>query len=56
VQPFDPRSTQPRDFEKPSTERRPGGLGVHLVKELVDEFQYDYRDGRSTITVAKRLG
>jgi serine/threonine-protein kinase RsbW len=55
VEPFDPRSTQPRDFDKPAAERRPGGLGVHLVKELVDEFQYDYRDGCSTITVAKRL-
>ena len=55
VEPFDPRSTQPRDFDKPDAERRPGGLGVHLVKELVDEFQYDYRDGCSTITVAKRL-
>jgi anti-sigma regulatory factor (Ser/Thr protein kinase) len=55
VEPFDPRSTQPRDIDRPTSERRPGGLGVHLVKELVDEFQYDYRDGCSTITVAKRL-
>ena len=52
---FDPRETTPRDLDKAPQERRPGGLGVHLVKELVDEFHYDYVDGSSIITIIKRL-
>jgi anti-sigma regulatory factor (Ser/Thr protein kinase) len=31
-----------------------GGLGVHLVKEMVDDYGYQHADGLSTIAVAKR--
>jgi serine/threonine-protein kinase RsbW len=36
-------------------ERKPGGLGLHLVQQMVDEIRYDYRDRRSEVTIVKRL-
>ena len=35
------------------TERRPGGLGIHLIQRMVDTLEYDYRDGRSKIRFSK---
>jgi serine/threonine-protein kinase RsbW len=34
-------------------ERKPGGLGLHLVQHMVDTLEYDYRDGRSKIRFSK---
>ena len=35
------------------TERKPGGLGLHLIQHMVDRLEYDYRDGRSRIRFSK---
>jgi len=35
------------------SERKPGGLGLHLVQHMVDTLEYDYRDGRSKIRFSK---
>jgi serine/threonine-protein kinase RsbW len=56
VLPFDPTTTQPRDFDKQAAQRRPGGLGVHLVRTYMDDFRYEHKDGESTTTVSKKLG
>jgi anti-sigma regulatory factor (Ser/Thr protein kinase) len=55
-QPFDPTGIQPRDFDKPADERRPGGLGIHLVRSYMDDFRYEYREGTGITTVIKRMG
>jgi anti-sigma regulatory factor (Ser/Thr protein kinase) len=34
-------------------QRRPGGLGLHLIQHMVDTLEYDYRDGRSRIRFSK---
>jgi len=39
--PFDPLSYPPPDLEAPLEERQVGGLGIHLVRELMDEARYE---------------
>ena len=34
-------------------ERKPGGLGIHLIQRMVDTLEYDYRNGRSRIRFSK---
>lgn len=34
-------------------QRKPGGLGLHLIQHMVDTLEYDYRDGRSKIRFSK---
>ena len=48
------RAPEP-DVNAPLEARRPGGLGLHLVRKVTDDFRYEYRDRSSTITVTKRL-
>jgi len=35
--------------------RRPGGLGVYLIRTLMDEVTYRSEDGVNTLTMIKRL-
>jgi anti-sigma regulatory factor (Ser/Thr protein kinase) len=55
VEYFDPTDRPPVDTAKPLSERSPGGLGVHLVKQYVDEFNYEYVGRDSVITLIKTL-
>jgi len=47
--------TQSRDVDVKATleERKPGGLGLHLIQHMVDHLEYDYRSGRSKIRFTK---
>jgi anti-sigma regulatory factor (Ser/Thr protein kinase) len=55
--PFDVTSEGPEvDVDQPAEDRDEGGLGLHLVKEMVDTFDYEYHDGRCTITFTKKPG
>lgn len=55
VEYFDPTAAPPVDISRPLSERRPGGLGVHLVKKYVDTFDYRYAGNNSIITLTKNL-
>lgn len=55
VEYFDPTTAPPVDTGKPIMERKPGGLGVHLVRKYVDEFRYEYLGSDSVITMVKKL-
>jgi anti-sigma regulatory factor (Ser/Thr protein kinase) len=53
--PFDPLQVPPPDLTLP-LERRPiGGLGVHLIKNLMDEVSYAHQHGRNVLKMAKHL-
>jgi anti-sigma regulatory factor (Ser/Thr protein kinase) len=46
AQPFDPTAAAaPADLDSPLERRSPGGLGIHLVRNSLDEFRYRH-DGR----------
>jgi sigma-B regulation protein RsbU (phosphoserine phosphatase) len=55
VEPFDPTHAPAVDVDKPLGERQPGGLGLHLVRQMADTLQYEYTERRSTITFTKAL-
>ena len=55
ARPFDPLNAPPPDLESAIEDRRIGGLGVHLVKTLMDDVGYAYRDGRNHITLRKNI-
>jgi anti-sigma regulatory factor (Ser/Thr protein kinase) len=57
AEPFDPASVPPPPVTAGIGERRPGGLGLHLVRSMVDGLDYDYEPEtrRMRVSVTKRL-
>lgn len=55
VQGFDPTQSPAVDVAAPLAERRPGGLGIHLVRAIAEDLRYEYENRTSSITVTKRL-
>ena len=51
VERFDIREAPAVDVDRPLDERVPGGLGIHLVRQMVDRIEYEYsgRTGRTTL-------
>jgi anti-sigma regulatory factor (Ser/Thr protein kinase) len=49
---FDPRGARAVDVAAPIGEREPGGLGLHVLRRMVDSLEYRYledkRQGRTT--------
>jgi anti-sigma regulatory factor (Ser/Thr protein kinase) len=55
VERFDIRAVPDVNVDLKLADRRPGGLGIHLLKRMVDDVGYEYVDGRSTTTFVKEL-
>lgn len=53
--PFDVTSVARPNIDAPVSERRPGGLGLHLIRQMVDRLEYAHRDGNSIVTIVKHL-
>ena len=53
--PFDPTAQPNPNVALPLQKRKVGGLGIYLVKSLMDEVVYDYFGGQNVLTVRKRL-
>lgn len=51
---FDPRTAPAPDVDGPVEGRRSGGLGLHLLRELADSFEYARVHDRNRVTLAKR--
>ncbi len=53
--PFNPLERESPDTALPLEKRPVGGLGVMLVRNLVDEISYDFEGGRNRVLLCKRL-
>ena len=53
--PYNPLEKEDPDVTLSAEERSIGGLGVFLVKKLMDDVRYEYRDGANVLTVRKLL-
>ena len=51
---YDPLQREDPDVNAPLEERRIGGLGVLLVKRLMDDVRYARTGGRNVLTIRKR--
>ena len=54
-EPFDITALEKVDTSAPLEQRRPGGLGIHLVRCLMDEVHYDFKNRRTTIRLVKHI-
>jgi anti-sigma regulatory factor (Ser/Thr protein kinase) len=52
---FDIRTAPSEAGDQPLHERHIGGLGLHLIREMMDDVDYQYRDGNSIIVLKKSL-
>jgi serine/threonine-protein kinase RsbW len=51
---FNPLNAPEPDVNLPTERRDPGGLGIHLVRKLVDKMRYERRDGRNRLIIVIR--
>lgn len=51
--PFNPLAMLPPDTKLGLEERELGGLGIHLVKNIMDEYQYTRLKGENIIVLVK---
>jgi len=52
--PFDPLSHPDPYRESELAERRIGGLGIYLMRQVVDEIIYQYIDRKNVLTLVKK--
>jgi anti-sigma regulatory factor (Ser/Thr protein kinase) len=55
-QPFDPTGSAEVDTTLSAEERPIGGLGIHLVRQIMDRIDYERRDNKNILTLYKHKG
>ncbi len=53
--PFDPTQQKEADITLSVEERAIGGLGIHLVRQIMDEVHYERKDNKNILTLTKRI-
>ncbi len=53
---FDPFMQDDPDTESSLEDRKIGGLGIHLMKNLMDDYSYRRKNGRNITVMMKRMG
>lgn len=53
--PFDPLAKEDPDTSVEALERNEGGLGIFMIKQMMDSVSYTYEGGKNTLTILKNL-
>ena len=53
--PFNPVTAAAPDIKSPLEEREIGGLGIHLIKQFMDDIVYERVGNRNILTLKKRI-
>ena len=53
--PFDPTSKAEVDTTLPAEERSIGGLGIHLIRKIMDEISYERAGDNNVLTLKKKI-
>ena len=53
--PYNPLGKSDPDVSLPAEEREIGGLGIFLVRKMMDDLSYEYKDGKNILKVRKLL-
>ena len=53
---WDPTAAPDADVEAALEDRRAGGLGLHLIRRMVDQVDYTHEDRVGRIVFRKRIG
>ena len=52
---FDPTAAPDADTSAALEDRPIGGLGIHLVRTIMDEVEYRRQDGQNVLTMTKHI-
>jgi len=53
--PFDPTQAKEADISLSAEDREIGGLGIHLVRQIMDEIYYERIDNKNILTIVKHI-
>ena len=53
--PFDPTAKAEADTTLSAEERGIGGLGIHLIRQIMDTINYERVEGKNVLTLRKKL-
>ena len=53
--PFDPTTSDDVDTSLSAEERNIGGLGIHLMRKMMDSINYERIDGHNVLTMGKKI-
>ena len=52
---FDPTKAPESDITLSAEERPIGGLGIFLIRQIINEVRYERIDGKNILTLEKKL-
>ena len=53
--PYNPLTAEEPDITLSAEDRRPGGLGIFMVRKSMDEMSYRYENGSNILSIRKNL-
>ena len=53
--PYNPLDAEEPDITAPAEARAVGGLGIFMVRKMMDNMEYMYKDGQNVLTLTMKV-